>query len=202
MLFSRLLAAVLACSLFCQIALAADAAVDVVDALHAQLIKTMKSASHTTIDQRYEELQPVLERSFDFQRMIGIAAGSYWSSADEQQQKALLDAFSQLSIMTYASRFNGYSGETFEVLGERPGVRDTVFVDTRLNRTDAPAVPITYVLAQKNGEWRIIDVLLDRSISELAVRKSEYNQVLRDGGTPALVKTLEAKTKELQTSSK
>ena len=90
--------------------------------------------------------------------------------------------------MTYAARFNGFSGERFETLGERPGPRETVLVDTRIVRPDAPAVPITYVMTEQGGtaDHRRAS---RRSISELAVRRSEYNQVLRNGGTERLAET-------------
>jgi phospholipid transport system substrate-binding protein len=170
----------------------------VIDRLHQSLIETMKDAKRLGIDGRYKQLQPILEKTFDFERMIAAAAGSYWTSADEAQRQRLLDAFTDLSVTTYAARFDGFSGESFETLGERQGPRDTVLVDTRLNRTDGPPVPITYVMTERDGEWRIVDVLLDKSISELAVRRSEYNQVLRTSGTEGLTQTLDEKADELR----
>ena len=170
----------------------------VIELLHQSLIETMKDAQRLGIDGRYKQLQPILEKSFDFERMIAIAAGSYWTSADEAQRRRLLEAFTKLSVTTYAARFNGFSGETFEMLGQRQGPRDTALVDTRLNRTDGPPVPITYVMTERDGEWRIVDVLLDKSISELAVRRSEYNQVLRTSGTEGLSETLDEKAAQLR----
>ena len=180
------------------IAGAAASPTAVIERLHQSLIETMKDAQKLGIDGRYKQLQPILEKSFDFERMIAIAAGSYWTGADEAQRRRLLDAFTELSITTYAARFNGFSGESFEVLGQRQGPRDTTLVDTRLNRTDGPPVPITYVMAERDGEWRIVDVLLEKSISELAVRRSEYNQVLRTSGTEGLSETLDEKAAQLR----
>jgi phospholipid transport system substrate-binding protein len=71
-------------------------------------------------------------------------------------------------------------------------------VDTQLVRPQDPPVPLTYVMAERDGSWRIIDVLLDRSISELAVRRSEYNQVLRNGGLNELAATLDKKADQLR----
>jgi phospholipid transport system substrate-binding protein len=177
---------------------AAPSPTAVIERLHQSLIETMKDAAKLGIDGRYKQLQPVLEKSFDFERMISVAAGSYWTSADEAQRRRLLDAFTDLSVTTYAARFNGFSGESFETLGQRQGPRDTTLVDTRIVRTDGPPVPITYVMSERDGEWRIVDVLLDKSISELAVRRSEYNQVLRTSGTEGLTATLDEKAAELR----
>jgi len=170
----------------------------VIEKLHEKLIEIMKQGNRLDVAARYQELQPILESTFDFERMIAAAAGSFWTQASEAQRKQLLDAFSRLSITTYAVRFNNWTGESFETLGTRQGPRDTVLVDTRLNRPNDPAVPITYVMMQTDGQWRIVDVLLDRSISELAVRRSEYSQVLRSGGTEKLAQVLDQKTAELR----
>ena len=180
-------------------AAAASAPVAVIEALHEKLIETMKQADQLGMDGRYRALQPILEESFDFQRMIAAAAGSYWTQASEAERQRLTEAFTTLSITTYAARFNGWTGESFETLGERAGPRDSVFVDTRLNRPKDPAVPITYVLTETDGRWRIVDVLLDKSISELAVRRSEYSQVLRSGGPEKLAEVLDQKAAELRT---
>jgi phospholipid transport system substrate-binding protein len=177
---------------------AASGPTDVIDRLHKHLLMTMKDAQSLGIDGRYKQLAPILEESFDFERMIAVAAGSYWANADDSQRHKLLSAFTDLSITTYAARFNGFSGESFEVIGERQGPRDTMLVDTRLNRSDGPPVAITYVMAEREGDWRIVDVLLDKSISELAVRRSEYNHVLRSNGTEGLARTLEEKAAEMR----
>jgi phospholipid transport system substrate-binding protein len=171
----------------------------VVDRLHERLLATMKQADTLGMSGRYTQLQPVLEQSFDFERMIAAAAGSHWATASDEERQRLLEAFTNLSVTTYAARFNGFAGESFEITGERSGPRETVLVDTLINRSEGqPAVPITYVMSQRQGEWRIVDVLLDRSISELAVRRSEYNQLLRTGGTEKLAETLDEKAAELR----
>lgn len=180
---------------------AADGPLGVIEALQSTLLETMKQSSQTTTAVRYERLKAPVTDSYDFTRMIGIIAGSAWTGATPEQKQALLDAFTRFSVANYASRFKGYSGERFEVVGSRPGVRDTTIVETKLIRTgDDPPVPINYVFEQKDNGWRIIDVLLDRSISELALRRSEYAQTLRDGGIDALTKTLNSKADEMLAS--
>jgi len=47
------------------------------------------------------------------------------------------------------------------------------------------------------GGWRIIDVFLDSKFSELARQRAEFSAVLREGGYPSLVASIEAKIEEL-----
>ncbi len=172
------------------------AASAVINNLHEALLQVMKEAETLGAQGRYQRLEPTIKETYDFGRMVAIIAGSSWQAADGDQRARLRQAFERSSISTYAARFNGYSGERFEVLGERPGPRGAVLVDTQIVRPNAEPVPITYVMIESDQHWRVVDVLLEKSISELAVRRSEYNQILRDGGTDRLAATLQAKADE------
>jgi phospholipid transport system substrate-binding protein len=176
---------------------AADGPQATVDTLHRVLLETMREGDALGLDGRYRKLDPVLREIFDFERMVGLAAASHWTSADETTRRDLLEAFIRLSVGTYASRFKTYAGERFEVAGERPGIRDTVLVDTRIVTGDGLSVPLSYVLARRGEPWRIIDVVLEKAISEMAVRRSEYAQILREGGAVGLTRTLNAKADEI-----
>lgn len=172
---------------------AAQAPAEVVGVLQDALLAVMRDADKLGVQGRYDKLKATLGTVYDFETMTRLASGTAWTSADAGQQTALVQAFTRFSIATYADRFKGYSGERFETLGERPGPRNTVIVDTRLVRPDDPAVSLSYVMQERDGVWRIIDVIVEGSISELAVRRSEYAQILRQGGAGKLVEVLNDK---------
>ena len=172
-------------------------AADVVNAFHDTLLAVMKDADALGVAGRYETLSPPLTEAFDFEKMIRFASGSSWRTATTEQRDNLVDAFTRLSVSNYAARFSGFSGEVFETLGQRDGPRGSMLVDTQIVRTDDPPVAITYVLTNTNGQWRIVDLLLEKTISEMAVRRSEYNPILRDGGPDTLVAALNAKAGKL-----
>lgn len=165
----------------------------IVEKFHGNLLAVMKEADALGIKGRYDRLAPEIEQTFDFPKMIKIAAGDFWNTASADQQKNLSQAFTKLSISTYASQFDGFSGEAFETVGERPGPQQTLLVETRILRPQKSPVGITYVLRMNNEQWQIVDVLLDNSISELAVRRSEYRLVLKNSGVDGLVKVLNEK---------
>jgi phospholipid transport system substrate-binding protein len=62
---------------------------------------------------------------------------------------------------------------------------------------DDDPVELSYLMKQFDGDWRIIDVLLDARYSELARQRAEFAAVLRAGGVPDLVATLERKVAQL-----
>ena len=166
---------------------------DVIERFHAALIAVMKDAESLGPGGRYERLAPEVARTFNLARMIQIATGSYWRKAQDADRERLVAAFARLSSGTYADRFDGYSGQAFETINESAGPRGTVLVATQIRSPDDAPVPITYVMVEADGRWAAIDVLLDDAISELAVRRSEYHQILRQRGPGGLIVELNRK---------
>ena len=70
-------------------------------------------------------------------------------------------------------------------------------MNTRLKRVSDSPVQITYVVKQFAARWRIVDVVVDGGISELAVRRSEYAATLKRGGVAALITALNKKADSL-----
>ena len=58
-------------------------------------------------------------------------------------------------------------------------------------------VDLTYRLQKTGGAWRIIDVYLNGTVSELALRRSDYSSVLQRDGFDALVTTVRGKIADL-----
>lgn len=169
----------------------------VVTSFHETLLGVMKEATTLGIRGRYDKLAPRIEQSFHLPLMIQVAASSYWRKADPAQTEKLIRAFTRLSVSTYATQFDSYGGQSFETQGEQPGPQNTTLVKTRIVDPGSDPVEITYVTRKIKGAWRIIDVLVDKGISELAVRRSEYRGILRSGGIDGLIRTLNAKADQL-----
>lgn len=202
-LFKMLLRAAVLAALWLTPVHAQDASpVAVIEGLNATLLDVMKSADELGYEGRYAQLAPVLEASYDFPLMTRIACGTGWRDMSAQQQNDLTTLFTQMSIANYAARFNGYSGEQFEILGESEGPRDAIVVESQLLRPADKAVGLNYVMRDQAGAWRIVDVLLDAKFSELARQKSEFAAVLRRGGAEDLAVMLQDKIDNLVAEAK
>jgi len=150
----------------------------------------MKDAERLGVSGRYDRLAPVIRRTFDLAAMTRIAVGQDWNSIPPDQQAMLVDAFSRMTIATYASRFDGYSGERFEVDPTTETRSTGRIVHTRLVPSAGVPITLDYLMRGSGNEWKVVDVYLVGMISELATRRSEFLAILRDGGAPALVKQL------------
>ena len=193
---AAILAAILVLA-FAAPARAATSPTALVGEFHDALLQVMKKAKTTDIQQRYKMLEPAIQSSFNLGLMIRVASGSQWSKFPEAKREELEAAFGHMSVATYASRFDDYTGESFKTVGQTPGPGGTVLVKSQILRPGDSAVNITYVTKKFGNDWRIVDVLLDGGISELAVRRSEYFRILAKGGVDRLIQALKEKTAKL-----
>jgi len=195
---TALLGGLLVLGFRCAGARAAGSASGVVEGFYKVLLDVMKQATSLGFEGRYRRLQPAIEAAYDLPLMIRLAIGPPWNSLTPDQQKRLLEAFRRFTISTYAGRFDGYDGERFEIRGEVPAQNGAVLVQTRLVQTKDEPVELNYLLHPVDGSWRIIDVFLSGTISELATRRAEFTSVLRRDGADGLVTVIEHKVAELK----
>ncbi len=170
----------------------------VVEDLHAALLGLMKEAEALGYAGREARITPVVGNCYDVAFMARKSLGRHWKSLEEAQQEQFLAAFGKVTVANYAGRFDGWSGEVFEMLGAEPGVRDTRLVKTRLLQPEDEDVQLDYRLHRTDAGWRIIDVYVNGTISELALRRSEYSALLEREGFEALMRAIDAKIKRLE----
>jgi phospholipid transport system substrate-binding protein len=190
---------VAACAVrFATPACAADAPPDEVTApvraFYAALLDVMKRAKALGIRGRYDALAPVVSATFDLPAMTRISVGPRWTSIPKEQQASLVDAFSRMTIATYASRFDGYSGERFEVDSAVESRSTGSIVHTRIVQTKGEPVTLNYLMRRSGSAWKAVDVYLTGTISEIATRRSEFSGILDAGGPQALIGSLRQQT--------
>ncbi|WP_338663991.1 ABC transporter substrate-binding protein [Pararoseomonas sp. SCSIO 73927] len=169
----------------------------VVERFHATLIELMRNATQLGARGRYERLRPAMDAAFDLPAMTRIAVGPAWTGIAPDAQARLVQAFSDWTTANYASQFKGFSGESFTTTGEQALQNGDRMVRTTLNRVNDAPVQLNYLLRSGSAGFRIVDVYLTGTISELASRRSEFGALLRDGGAERLVADLQRRTAAL-----
>jgi len=176
---------------------AKDAATQVVEDLHATLLQVMKNAEELGYHGRYQKLAPVVTASYDFPFIARIVVGRYWRKFTPEQKKRFVLAFTNLSIATYASRFDGYSGERFKTLSGEELKSEHFLVKTLLIKNNGEEVDLDYVLHQNSNSWRIINVIA-QGVSDLSLKRADYTSYLKKKGFDALLKKLNEKINRYQ----
>jgi phospholipid transport system substrate-binding protein len=179
----------------------ADAAKPIA-ALYDGLLAIMKAGRGVPFATRYAQLAPLVEQVLDLPVLLRGTVGLRWASLTSDDQSALLEAFRRYTVSSYVASFNNFGGERFDVLPDRRSVGEAVVVATQIVPRSGKPARIDYVLHQAAdaGAWKVTDILLDGSISQVAVQRSEFHGLLGDAGAAPLIAALDRKTATLSGS--
>src|SRR5215468_7381605 len=180
---------------------AAETAVDTIRTFYDTLLSVMQQAKTMGLKGRYEKLDPAIHRAFNLPLMTRLSVGPDWEKLSPEEQKSLIVAFSDLSVSTYAARFDGYSGEHFDVDPNPTQTASDVIVNTKLVQKSGESVQLNYLMRDGEAGWQILDVFLKGTVSELATRRSEFSAVLRREGADGLVRLLQSRADDLKKSA-
>lgn len=178
-------------------ATAADAPTAVVQRFDDALLSVLKDGESLGYEGRFQRLQPVMQQTFDLDFMAEKALGAQWKSLRPADQARWKQLFGEFTVANYAANFDRFSGQRFDVLGEEPSVNDSKLVKTKVITPGADEVELTYRLQKGAQGWRIVDVYLKGTVSELALRRADYSSVLEREGFAALATVLRGKIADL-----
>ena len=176
---------------------AADGPDTPIRALLEALLTSMKAGTVAPFPKRSATLAPFIERAFDIGATLQGTVGPRWASFTPAQQSQLFDTFRAFTIARYTENFEEFGGEKLEVL---PGIRAAgtdQIVPTQIVPSRGDPIRIDYVMRQTAQGWRAVDVLLNGTISQVAVQRSDFRALLASGGPDALIASLKQKTAAL-----
>ena len=179
----------------------ADPATQTVERLHAGLLESMKEADELGFQGRFDLIRPIVEETFDLDFMGSKSVGRHWKKLTPEEKKIWLDKFTSFLAANYAGNFDGYDGESFQSLGEEPAKRETLVVLTELRVPSSEDVILNYRLRKTPRGWRIIDIYLKGTVSELALRRSDFSTTLKARGFPELAAAVDKKILDLRNKS-
>lgn len=172
-----------------------------VDEFQTGMLGILKTTSGQPFAKRVEALCPLLEAKMDVKLQSAMAVGrATWNSWSPDQRTVYTDKFRQYLCAIYASRFRSFTGETLVVVGDRPGPAGKTIVNSEVRIPQEDSVAIDYVMHKDGSDWKVADLYLGGRISEVALRRSEFADVIRTGGFDGLIAAIVAKTAAQGTS--
>jgi phospholipid transport system substrate-binding protein len=181
-----------------QVPAAAASPAATIATLQKGLVAAASGRPNATIDERYRALEPLILATHNLPYIAEFALRRQWASLGDADRQRFISAFERLSVMTYATRFKAVGADTFRAV--TPGTPDAsgrVQVTTAVARVSQPDVSLTYLLQQDAMGWRIINIIAD-GVSDLALKRAEYQRVFAKGGLEGLLAELDAQTENLR----
>jgi phospholipid transport system substrate-binding protein len=167
--------------------------------LDAALIATMKAGSaNASFEARYAALDPIVKQTFDLPVILQNSVGFLWSTIPPAQQQQLAVLFEQFTVASYVNGFGGYGGQQIQILPEERPLGDKKIVESQIVPSDGSApVRLDYVMADDAAGWQITDVLLNGTISKVAVQLSDFSSLVSQGDASQLIAALKTKISAL-----
>jgi len=145
---------------------------------------------------RFERLLPVVTEVFDFATMSRVAVGSAWAEWTPAERLSLRQHFAAYAAANYADNFDDASDITFRTVGVEAADGPRVRVRTELVRPEEDPIAFDYTVQRGDDGPRIVNVVVDGTMNELARRRAEFRVLLDDGGLDNLLDRLAAVTRD------
>jgi phospholipid transport system substrate-binding protein len=173
-------------------------AVAAVKQLQDGQLEVIQKLGQLTVKQRYDALRPAIGATFDLPAMSKTVFGGGWEALTDAQKAEWAQALGDYVTASYAARLDGFNGKAFE-RDDKTQTRDgNVVVTTKVILAVGAPMPLDYVVRQTPQGWKIGDILVDGSLSELA----QWRRSLRglgDSGFAASKTTLRQRTESFLT---
>ena len=114
------------------------------------------------------------------------------------QQANLLDVFRKFTVASYVSNFDSDDGDPARgVAGPAHAWAPIWWCRRKIVPVRGESVAIDYVMRRGPQGWRAIDVLLNGSISQNAVKRSDFRSLVSATSAQPLIDSLRRKVAEL-----
>ena len=144
----------------------------------------------------YNITKKLITETYDTEKMLKMIIGDSWNNSSNEIKKEIINVFEEYIAKNYIKRFSKIKNLQFGSLEEKKiGTYKTVKSNLILSNDEK--VSISYLLSLKRQEWKIFDVLLAGSVSEIATKKSEFKSFIADGNINPLIDALKKKNKML-----
>ena len=156
---------------------------DVVRTLADQVLAVLKDKSLSSAQKR-EQIENIADRGVDFATMSKLVLARNLSRFSDAEQVQFQHEFRRHLSVTYGDSVDSYKNEEVVITGDREEARGDVTVKSKIARSGGgDDILVDYRLRQVNGEWRIIDFVVE-GVSLIANFRSQFQDLLANQ-TPA-----------------
>ena len=180
---------------------AADGPTAVVEHTTSGVIAILTDAKLSTDDKR-TRVEDVVLASVDFETLSKLVIARNWSKFTDAQRAEFMTLFKNHLSMTYGRNVESYKNEKVTITGSREESGGDTTVKTKILRGGPGDILVDYRMRQRDGTWKIIDVIIE-GVSLVSNFRSQFQDVVSSGGPERLLSLLRdknAKGEPLKTS--
>jgi len=142
-------------------------------------------------EQKVRRIEDIAYARFDFDTMARLVLARNWSKLSPEQQKEFAQEFRRHLSVTYGKNIENYRNETITITADREEARGDWTVKTAIERS-GDDILVDYRLRKGDGQWKIIDVTIER-VSLVANFRSQLQDVVANKGADEMLRILREK---------
>jgi|GEM_PF-7094099 phospholipid transport system substrate-binding protein len=141
----------------------------------------------------------VVRKSFNLERIAAATVGtSVFQKWTADQQRDYVDAFIRYTLASQTGMLTRYKQDRLTIQGVETAPDDLTMVRTKYAGEDGTTSRVDFLLAKDEADtFRIVDLVIDGSISQLTLRRAEFKSVLKSKGYDGLLAILRKKADQL-----
>ena len=166
-----------------------------IELLQEALIQVTKNSNQ--VSDNLKKIKQVVEQVYNNKKMLKIIIGeNNWEKLGDKEKEDLYETFLEYISFNYINRFSKIVKPRFELIKFKKIGEKFNLVETNLIISNEEKVMIHYLFSKVESDWKIFDVLLEGTISEIATKKSEFKKIIDENGVSSLAKSIRSKIDE------
>lgn len=158
------------------------------------VLRDPKLKSDSAKETKKQKLRSIYKGMFNEIEFSRRTLARNWDKLNAAQQKEFIELFEQVLEKTYIDKILSYTNEKIDFYKENIKSENLAEVQTKVI-TSSKEIPIFYRLIQKDGEWRVYDVVVE-NVSLVQNYRTQFNDILAKNTPEKLLEILRKKVKE------
>lgn len=149
-----------------------------------------------------EKLNQAFDQLLDYDKLASASLDGSWDGLTDAQKKEFQGLLVTLVQRAYTKNIRDTLNYSIEFRGESEAKAGRLVKTVAKHKTDQRKEPISidYVVAQKDGKWRIQDIVTEGS-SLVANYRSQFRKIIDSKGFPELIERMKKKAAPETTSA-
>ena len=138
-----------------------------------------------------QKIRSISDKMFDYSELSRRTLGQDWKKLNPAQQNEFTDLYKSLLEDAYADKIINYTDEKVAFSKENQLSEKTFEVQTTI-LTKKADIPIYYRVIQKDGQWKVYDVVIE-GVSLINNYRNQFREILMNKSPEVLIDTLKKK---------
>jgi phospholipid transport system substrate-binding protein len=173
----------------------AGPATDTVEGQVKKILSTLRDPAfkQKSREEKIAGIREIINQVFDWNELSRRTLGRNWKQFSPEQKKEFTELFSRLLEGIYADRLLAYTNEKVIFEKETELKKGKVEIASHIRLADGKKIPLNYRALQKDGQWRVYDVIIE-GVSMVKNYRGQFRELLSKGSPADLIETLKKKT--------